>query len=118
MRENPWVKLEENYNINDSFETDIVNIVDFGIFVKVQDEIDGMVHVSDLSWDEQECASMLKNFKKGDKVKVKILDINVEKERISLGIKHLIMIHFKSFLIKIQLTLKLLEKLLRLMKKA
>ena len=89
MRENPWNKLKENYNINDSFETEIVNIVDFGIFVKVQDEIDGMVHVSDLSWDENECANILKDFKKGDKVKVKILDINVEKERISLGIKHL-----------------------------
>ena len=45
MRENPWKKLTENYNINDSFETEIVNIVGFGIFVKVQDEIDGMVHV-------------------------------------------------------------------------
>ena len=89
MRDNPWEKLKDNYNINDSFETEIVNIVDFGIFVKVQDEIDGMVHVSDLSWDEKECASILKDFKKGDKVKVKILDINVEKERISLGIKHL-----------------------------
>ncbi len=89
MRENPWEKLKDNYNINDSFETEIVNIVDFGIFVKVQDEIDGMVHVSDLSWDEKECESMLKNYKKNDKVKVKILDINVEKERISLGIKHL-----------------------------
>ena len=89
MRDNPWNKLKENYNINDSFETEIVNIVDFGIFVKVQDEIDGMVHVSDLSWDENECANLLKEFKKGDKVKVKILDINVEKERISLGIKHL-----------------------------
>ena len=89
MRENPWEKLKDNYNINDTFETEIVNIVDFGIFVKVQDEIDGMVHVSDLSWDEKECESMLKNYKKNDKVKVKILDINVEKERISLGIKHL-----------------------------
>ena len=89
MRENPWEKLKDNYNINDTFETEIVNIVDFGIFVKVQDEIDGMVHVSDLSWDEKECDSMLKNYKKNDKVKVKILDINVEKERISLGIKHL-----------------------------
>ena len=89
MRDNPWNKLKEAYNINDSFETEIVNIVDFGIFVKVQDEIDGMVHVSDLSWDEKECTENLKNFKKGDKVKVKILDINVEKERISLGIKHL-----------------------------
>ena len=48
-----------------------------------------MVHVSDLSWDEKECANILKNFKKGDKVKVKILDINTDKERISLGIKHL-----------------------------
>ena len=81
-------KLTENYNINDSFETEIVNIVDFGIFVKVQDEIDGMVHVSDLSWDENECLEILKNFK-NDKVKVKILDINVDKERIGLGIKHL-----------------------------
>ncbi len=89
MRENPWKKLKENYNIDDSLETEIVNIVDFGIFVKVQDEIDGMVHVSDLSWDEKECEKILKDFKKGDKVKVKILDINVDKERISLGIKHL-----------------------------
>ncbi len=89
MKDNPWKKLKENYNINDSFETEIVNIVDFGIFVKVQDEIDGMVHVSDLSWDEKECLKMLSEFKKGEKLKVKILDINVDKERISLGIKHL-----------------------------
>ena len=89
MRENPWNKLKENYKINDSFETEIVNIVDFGIFVKVVDEIDGMVHISDLSWDEKECEKIIKEFSKGDKVKVKILDINAEKERISLGIKHL-----------------------------
>ncbi len=89
MRENPWKKLKDSYNVNDSFETEIVNVVDFGIFVKVQDEIDGMVHVSDLSWDEKECQEMLKNFKKGEKIKVKILDINSDKERISLGIKHL-----------------------------
>ena len=89
VKENPWTKLKENYNINDSLDTEIVNIVDFGIFVSVQDEIDGMVHVSDLSWNESECETMLKNFKKGDKVKVKILDINIDKERISLGIKHL-----------------------------
>ena len=57
-------KLKENYKINDSFETEIVNIVDFGIFVKVQDEIDGMVHVSDLSWDEKECEKCLKTLKR------------------------------------------------------
>jgi len=87
--ENPWNKLREKYNINDTFETEIVNIVDFGIFVKVIDEIDGMVHISDLSWDEKECEKILKNFKKGEKINVKILDINAEKERISLGVKHL-----------------------------
>ena len=89
MKENPWIKLSVSFNINDTFETEIVNIVDFGIFVKVIDEIDGMVHISDLSWDEKECEGNNKKFKKGEKVKVKILDINAEKERISLGIKHL-----------------------------
>ena len=89
MKDNPWNKLKEKFNVNDNFETEIVNIVDFGIFVKVIDEIDGMVHISDLSWDEKECEKVINNFKKGDKVKVKILDINADKERISLGIKHL-----------------------------
>ncbi len=89
MKDNPWIKLNEQFNINDTFETEIVNIVDFGIFVKVIDEIDGMVHISDLSWDEKECETIIKNFKKGEKLKVKILDINADKERISLGIKHL-----------------------------
>ena len=89
VKENPWNKLKEKFNINDKFETEIVNIVDFGIFVRVVDEIDGMVHISDLSWDEKECEVLLKNFKKGEKIEVKILDINADKERISLGIKHL-----------------------------
>ena len=89
MTDNPWLNLKKNFKINDSFETEIVNIVDFGIFVKVHDEIDGMVHVSDLSWEEKECAKMLESYKKGDKVKVKILEINIDKERISLGIKQL-----------------------------
>jgi len=86
---NPWEKLDKELKVNDVFETEVVNIVDFGIFVKVHDEIDGMVHVSDLSWDEKECQKILEGFKKGTKVSVKILEINVEKERISLGIKQL-----------------------------
>jgi small subunit ribosomal protein S1 len=88
-KNNPWNKLKDDINVNDIIETEIVNIVDFGIFVKVHEEIDGMVHVSDLSWDEKGCQTILDNFKKGDKVKVKILEINVDKERISLGIKQL-----------------------------
>tara|TARA_Y100001970_G_scaffold203094_1_gene247213 strand:- start:8494 stop:10194 length:1701 start_codon:yes stop_codon:yes gene_type:complete len=89
IKSNPWTKLEDEIKVNDILDTEIVNIVDFGVFVKVHEEIDGMVHVSDLSWEEDECQSILEGFKKGDKVKVKILDINVDKERISLGIKQL-----------------------------
>jgi small subunit ribosomal protein S1 len=88
-KENPWSKLTDQFKVNDSFETEVVNIVDFGIFVKVHEEIDGMVHVSDLNWDEKECEKILAGYKKGDKVKVKILEINIDKERISLGIKQL-----------------------------
>tara|TARA_B100001121_G_scaffold246027_1_gene221103 strand:+ start:401 stop:2101 length:1701 start_codon:yes stop_codon:yes gene_type:complete len=113
-RDNPWVKLKENYNINDSFETEVVNVVDFGIFVKVQDEIDGMVHVSDLSWEEKECETMLKAFKKNDKVKVKILDINVEKERISLGIKHLKSDPVQEYLDKNPLKSKITGKIIEI----
>ncbi len=89
LKDNPWLKLTEQFKINDSLETEIVNVVDFGVFVKVLDEIDGMVHISDLSWNETECDKILQEYKKGDKVTVKILDINTEKERISLGIKQL-----------------------------
>jgi small subunit ribosomal protein S1 len=88
-KSNPWEKLNNTLKVNDILDTEVVNIVDFGIFVKVHDEIDGMVHVSDLSWDEKICEQTLDQFKKGDKVKAKILEINVEKERISLGIKQL-----------------------------
>ena len=57
--------------------------------LKYYEEIDGMVHVSDLDWNEDESTKMLAEFKKGDSVKVKILEINTEKERISLGVKQL-----------------------------
>jgi len=89
LKDNPWNQLTTKYNINDIFETEIVNVVDFGVFVKVHEEIDGMIHISDLSWDENECPKKLSEYKKGDAVKVKILDINIEKERISLGIKQI-----------------------------
>jgi small subunit ribosomal protein S1 len=108
---NPWDKLKEGISVNDVIDTEVVNIVDFGIFVKVHDEIDGMVHVSDLSWDENECQKILENFKKGDKVKVKILEINVEKERISLGIKQLESDPMQDFLNKNPLKSKISGKI-------
>ena len=111
LKENPWLKLKENYKINDSFETEVMNIVDFGIFVKVHDEIDGMIHISDLDWNEKECSKMLEKFKKGDKIKVKILEINVDKERISLGIKQLFNDPVKDFLEKHPLKTKVTGKI-------
>ena len=114
MKENPWIKLKEKFNVNDTFETEIVNIVDFGIFVKVIDEIDGMVHISDLSWDEKECEKIIKDFKKGEKVKVKILDINPDKERISLGIKHLNNDPVQDFLEKNPINSKVTGKIVQI----
>ena len=99
-KDNPWSKLTDEFNVNDSFETEIVNIVDFGIFVKVHEEIDGMVHVSDLAWEEDKSAEILKDFKKGDKIKVKILEIDTTKERVSLSIKHLADDPIKMFIDK------------------
>ncbi len=106
--------MTDQFNVNDSFETEIVNIVDFGVFVKVHEEIDGMVHVSDLNWNEKECQNILDSFKKGDKVKVKILEINVEKERISLGIKQLSNDPIKDYIEKNPLKSKVTGKIVEL----
>ena len=89
LRENPWENIKKNYNVGDSLETEIVNKVDFGFFVKIFEEIDGMVHISDLSWDEKENEKILKSLKKGEDIKVKILEIDTAKERVSLSVKHL-----------------------------
>jgi len=114
---NPWNKLKEEIKVNDIIETEVVNIVDFGIFVKVHDEIDGMVHVSDLNWDEKKCQNILEGIKKGDKVKVKILEINVDKERISLGIKQLENDPIQEYLTKNPLKSKVTGKIIEINEK-
>ncbi len=113
-KSNPWDKLKEEIKVNDVFETEVVNIVDFGIFVKVHEEIDGMVHVSDMNWNEKECQDTLEKFKKGDKVKVKILEINVDKERISLGIKQLESDPIQEYLSKNPLKSKVSGKIIEI----
>ncbi len=100
LKENPWGKLKDKFKIGDIVETEIVNKVDFGIFVKVFEEIDGMVHISDLDWDEKESTNVLSSIKKGDKIKVKILDIDIPKERVSLSVKHLTKSPVEDFLQK------------------
>ena len=110
LKENPWISIKEKFKVNDIINTKIVNIVDFGIFVKVYDEIDGMIHISDLDWDESKCSSILGKFKKEEKVSVKILDINIDKERISLSIKHLVNNPVLDFILKKPVNLLFLVK--------
>ena len=86
--ENPWQEFMEKYPNGSELEGEIRNITEFGIFVAVSNQIDGLIHLSDISWDGN-TEEMLSNYKKGDVVKTKVLDVSVENEKISLGIKQL-----------------------------
>ena len=85
---NPWEVFAENYPSGTAIKGEIKNITEFGLFVGLDGEIDGMVHLSDISWDQSGEAA-IEGFKKGDLVDAKVLDVDVEKERVSLGIKQL-----------------------------
>ena len=88
LQPNPWKQFAETHNVGDVVTGPIKNTTEFGLFVALTPELDGMVHISDLSWnklDEEE----LKKFVRGQEVTAKILDINPEKERVTLGIKQL-----------------------------
>ena len=86
--ENPWKIFASTKKVGDSAEGDIKNITDFGIFVGLTKELDGLIHASDISWEDSS-QKVIEKYKIGQKVKFKILDIDVEKERVSLGIKQL-----------------------------
>ncbi|MDR2934232.1 MAG: 30S ribosomal protein S1 [Rickettsiales bacterium] len=86
---NPWIEFSEKYHVGDIAEGEIKGITEFGLFVEFAGEISGMVHLSDLSWDRAG-EEVIKEYNKGDMVKVKILDIDLEKERVALGVKQLV----------------------------
>ena len=85
---NPWDAFQVNYAAGSELEGEIRNITEFGLFIGLPGDIDGMVHLSDLDW-EKSGEEAVQSYNKGDQVKVKVLDVDVEKERISLGIKQL-----------------------------
>jgi small subunit ribosomal protein S1 len=87
-QENPWAKFAETHKAGQDIEGEIRNITEFGLFVALGSEIDGMVHLSDVTWDSNG-EEVLKNFVKGENVKVRILEMDPEKERVALGIKQL-----------------------------
>ena len=86
--ENPWKIFASTKKVGDIAEGEIKNITDFGIFVGLTQELDGLIHASDVSWEDSS-SKAIEKYKIGEKVKFKILDIDVEKERVSLGIKQL-----------------------------
>ena len=85
---NPWELFAEAHPPGSTIEGEIRNITEFGLFVGLGPDLDGMVHMSDLSWDMPGEQAMA-NFQKGEMVSAKVLDVDVEKERISLGVKQL-----------------------------
>ncbi|HUO97178.1 MAG TPA: 30S ribosomal protein S1 [Rhizomicrobium sp.] len=87
-QENPWQAFAREHPPGTVVEGEIKSITEFGLFVGVSDDIDGMVHLSDLSWDKAGDQAVAE-YQKGQKVKAKVLDVDIEKERISLGIKQL-----------------------------
>ena len=85
---NPWEDFVEKFPADTEVEGEVKNITEFGIFIGLANEIDGMVHMSDIDW-KLSGEEAIQSYNKGDMVKAKILEVDVEKERISLGIKQL-----------------------------
>ncbi len=85
---NPWEVFVEKYPPGSVIEGEVKNKTEFGLFLGLDGDVDGMVHLSDLDW-KRPGEQVIEEFKKGDRVKAQVLDVDVEKERISLGIKQL-----------------------------
>lgn len=98
---NPWDAFVEAHPAGTTIEGEIKNITEFGLFIGLPGDIDGMVHLSDLSWT-QSGEEAIAGYKRGDLVSAKVLDVDVEKERISLGIKQLESDPFEAGLSKLK----------------
>jgi small subunit ribosomal protein S1 len=94
---NPWAEFASNFNRGDRVSGTIKSITDFGVFIGLDGEIDGLVHLSDLSW-EIPGEEAVRNYKKGDDIEAVILSIDSERERISLGIKQMDKDPFSAYL--------------------
>jgi small subunit ribosomal protein S1 len=86
--DNPWDAFVANHPIGSTVEGEVKNATEFGLFIGLDNDIDGMVHLSDLDWSVSG-EEAIQRYRKGEMVKAKVLDVDVEKERVSLGIKQL-----------------------------
>ena len=94
--ENPWLVFSDNHSLGDKVKGEVSSLTDFGMFVSLDGNIDGLIHLSDLSWTENE-EEAAQNYKKGQEIETVILAMDAHKERISLGIKQLTEDFFESF---------------------
>jgi len=86
--ENPWEAFAEKFPVGSRVEGEVKNITEFGLFIGLDGDVDGMVHLSDLDW-QRPGEDTIKDYKKGDVVAAQVLDVDQAKERISLGVKQL-----------------------------
>ncbi|MBD2810645.1 30S ribosomal protein S1 [Xenorhabdus sp. Vera] len=96
-KSNPWQQFAETHNKNDRVEGKIKSITDFGIFIGLDGGIDGLVHLSDISWNVAG-EEAVREYKKGDEIAAVVLQVDAERERISLGIKQLAEDPFNNYL--------------------
>ena len=98
---NPWDAFVDEHPVGAELEGEVRNITEFGLFVGLPGEIDGMVHMSDIDWNRAG-EDAINDYRKGDAVRVKVLDVDIEKERISLGIKQLAADPFEAGMAKLK----------------
>lgn len=94
---NPWKVFAKKYNKGDHVEGKIKSITDFGIFIELEGGIDGLVHLSDVSWSSKN-EEIIKNYRKSDLIVAVVLQVDAERERISLGIKQMVEDPFMSYI--------------------
>ena len=97
-KENPWEAFEGSYNKGDNINVTVKSITDFGLFVGLPGGIDGLIHLADISWKKQSADQIVSAYSKGQELDVVILNIDAEKERISLGIKQLTSDSFSKYI--------------------
>ena len=96
-KENPWEAFEGTHNKGDMINVTVKSITDFGLFVGLPGGIDGLIHLADISWEKQSADQIVSTYSKGQELDVVILNIDAEKERISLGIKQLTSDDFSQY---------------------
>jgi len=96
-KENPWEAFEGSHNKGDKINVTVKSITDFGLFVGLPGGIDGLIHLADIAWEKQSADQIVSTYSKGQELDVVILNIDAEKERISLGIKQLTADNFHQY---------------------